>query len=80
MTVWITVIKDHHSDVDALPFTSMPAAFACARDWVRDARDVVDVELNEWMVKDGCVLWLGYGSEGDYARVVERELDGPIPS
>jgi hypothetical protein len=77
MTVWIVIIEDRHADVDALPYSNMPAAIAAAREWARGL-DVVEETLTEEMAQDGWVLCLEYGLEGDSVRVVERELDGPL--
>ena len=73
--IWIVLIEDRHADVDALPFSSEEAAFAAARDAVPD--DAVPGELNEGMRRDGWVLYLPYGPEGDCVRVVKRALDAP---
>jgi hypothetical protein len=53
--IWIVLIEDRHSDVDALPSEG---------------------GLNEAMRRDGWVLYLPYGTEGDCVRVVNRPLDG----
>lgn len=80
MTIWIVIIEDRHADVDVLPFSSMPTAVQRARHEVPDARDVEEIELTEGMARDGWVLCLEYGLEGDSVRVVEREIDAPSRS
>jgi hypothetical protein len=75
--IWIVLIEDRHSDVEALPFTSEAAALAQARDSVPD--DATSGEdLNDAMRRDGWVLYLPYGLEGDYVRVVKRTMDATI--
>ena len=74
MDTWIVLIQDRHSDVDALPFSTEEAAAAKARDSVPD--DAEDGELNDAMRRDGWVLYLPYGTEGDCVRVVKRTMDG----
>ncbi len=75
MDIWITLIEDRHANVEALPFSSEEAAFAKARDSVPD--DAEEDELNDAMRKDGWVLYLPYGPEGDCVRVIRRTLDDP---
>ena len=74
MEVWIVLIEDRHADVEALPFSTEEAAFAEARDSVPD--DAEEGELNDAMRRDGWVLYLPYGTEGDCVRVVKRTLGG----
>ena len=73
MDIWITLIEDRHADVDALPFSSEGAAITKARSWV--PADAEDGELNDAMRRDGWVLYLPYGPEGDHVRVVKRTMD-----
>lgn len=72
--VWVVLIEDRHSDVDALPFSSEEAAVAKARDSVPDFAE--EEQLTDGMRKSGRVLWLSYGTEGDRVRVVKRVMDG----
>jgi hypothetical protein len=74
MDIWIVLIEDRHSDVEALPFSSEEAAVAKARDSVPD--DAVEEEPNSAMRADGWVLYLPYGLEGDCVRVVKRTMGG----
>jgi hypothetical protein len=75
--IWIVLIQDRHADVEALPFTSEAAALAQARDSVPD--DATGGEdLNDAMRRDGWVLYLPYGTEGDRVRVVRRTMDATI--
>lgn len=77
--IWIVLVEDRHSDVEALPFSTEERAAEYARDWVRDAPefsgDAEDAELNDAMRRDGWVLYLPYGTEGDCVRVVKRTMD-----
>ena len=72
--VWVVLIEDRHSDVDALPFSTEEAAAAKARDSVPE--DAEEGQLTDGMRKSGWVLYLPYGSEGDCVRVVKRTMDG----
>jgi hypothetical protein len=75
MDIWIVLIEDRHTDVEVLPFTSAEAAADAARSSVPD--DAQDGELNDAMRRDGWVLYLPYGPEGDFVRVIRRTLDDP---
>lgn len=77
-TIWIVITEDRHIDVDARPYSTMPAALSAAREWTSDQRNVVETELTDAMARDGWVFYQEYGTEGDCVRVVERELDGPL--
>jgi hypothetical protein len=72
--IWIVLVEDRHSDVDAVPFSSEERAAGYARSQVDD-RDL-PAELNDAMRKDGWVLCIPYGTEGDCVRVVKRTMDG----
>lgn len=80
MTIWILIIEDRHIEPDARPYSRMDLAIEAARQWASDLPNVTDVELDEDMIRDGWVYCLEYGTEGDSVRVVERELDGPLPT
>jgi hypothetical protein len=78
--VWIVLVEDRHTDVNAIPFSSEEAAVTRARKeatanaWHPD--DVEwNAELNTAMRADGWVLYLPYGTEGDKVRVVKRQMD-----
>ena len=58
MDIWVVLVEDRHSDVEALPFSTEAAAFAEARDRVPD--DAVEEPLTPGMVKGGWVLYLPY--------------------
>lgn len=73
MEIWIVLVEDRHSDVDAVPFSSEERAAGYARSQV-DAGDL-PAELNDAMRRDGWVLYIPYGTEGDYVRVVRRTVD-----
>ena len=74
MDTWIVLIEDRCADVDALPFTSEGRAVEAARDFAPD--DAEPEPLNDASRKDGWVLYLPYGSEGDCVRVIKRTMDG----
>ena len=77
--IWIVVVKDRHSDTDALPYTTEKAAVAKARAVAREyawhTGVLEDGTLNDDMRRDGWVLWLPYGTEGDSVRVIRREVN-----
>ena len=73
MEIWIVLVEDRHSGVEARPFSSEERAAAYARSQVDDG-DLPD-ELNDAMRKDGWVLYIPYGTEGDFVRVVKRTVD-----
>ncbi len=74
MDIWIVLVQDRHSDVDARPFSSEERAIEYARSQADD--DDVAEPLNQAMLGDGWVFYLPYGTEGDCVRVVKRTLDG----
>ena len=84
--VWIVLVEDRHTDVNALPFTSEVAALEAAHAQAEAnavyVGTVREGELNQAMIDDGWVLWLEYGTEGDSVRVIRRQLDavGEHPS
>ena len=76
--VWVVLVEDRHTDVEALPFTSEVAALEAAHAGAdANARhgDVREAELTPQMIADGWCLLLEYGTEGDCVRVLKRELD-----
>ena len=72
--IWVVLVEDRHSDVDARPFSSEERAAEYARSQVDDTD--LPAELNDAMRKDGWALYIPYGTEGDCVRVVRRTLDG----
>lgn len=70
---WIVLVEDRHSDVNAVPFTTEAAAITAARDAA--GSDASEEPLNDAMRRDGWVLYLPYGTEGDCVRVVKRAMD-----
>ena len=74
--VWIVMIEDRHADVEALPFSSEERAAGYARVVGERSGGAVPGELNPAMIRDGWVLYLPYGAEGDCVRVVKRTMDG----
>jgi hypothetical protein len=85
--IWIVLVEDRHSDVEALPFSTEEAAFAFARYQAGDMSlpegvgpDEVEhvpgeQELTPRMRELGWVLLLVYSIEGDSVRVVKRAMD-----
>jgi len=71
---WIVLIEDRHADVDARPFSSEERAAEYARSQV--GTEDLPAELNDAMRKDGWVLYVPCGAEGDCVRVVKRTVDG----
>ncbi len=74
MDIWIVIIEDRHSAVDAVPFSSEERAAGYAMTQVDDTDS--PAELNDAMRRDGWVLYVPYGTEGDRVRVIKRTLDG----
>lgn len=72
MDIWIVLIEDRHSDTDARPFSSEERAAEYAMSQV-DSTDT-PAELNDAMRRDGWVLYIPYGTEGDCVRVVKRTM------
>ena len=71
--IWIVLIEDRNSDVDARPFSSEEAAIAKARSFAPD--DAAEEPLTDGMRQDGWLLLLAYGAEGDCVRVIRRTLE-----
>jgi hypothetical protein len=78
--IWIVLIQDRHTDVDARPFSTEEAAVAAAWKAARanswHPGDVAEEELNDAMIRGGWVLLLVYGTEGDRVRVMRRQVHG----
>ena len=77
MITWIVLIEDRHCDIEAYPFSSKEQAVAAARDAAPD--EAGEEPLTGGMRRDGWVLYLPYGPEGDCVRVIERVMDGAVP-
>lgn len=75
MDVWIVLIEDRHSDVEALPFSSEERAVEYARVMGERSDGAQSAELTPGMRQDGWVLYVPYGTEGDDIRVVKRTMD-----
>jgi hypothetical protein len=78
--VWVVLVEDRHTDVDALPFSTEEGALAEARAQViANARHPEDIDwdagLTQGMIGAGWVLYVPYSCESDTVRVVKRELD-----
>ena len=78
--IWIVLHEDRHTDADAQPFSTEDAAIADAwkaakaSTWRPD--DVREESLTDGMRREGWVLLLEYGTEGDRVRVIRRQVDG----
>jgi hypothetical protein len=77
--IWIVLVEDRHTDVDALPFRRPEQAIKAAK--VQVARNAQhpdsidwDAELTSAALGDGWVFLATYGTEGDCVRVVKRTL------
>ena len=75
MDVWIVLIQDRHSDVEARPFSSEERAAEDARVIGERSDGAQPAQLTTGMRRDGWVLYIPYGSEGDCVRVVKRTMD-----
>ncbi len=73
MDTWIVLIEDRHANVDALPFSTKEGAVQAACAAAPD--NAQDVQLTTGMRRDGWVLYIPYGPEGDCIRVVKRTMD-----
>ena len=81
---WIVLVEDRHCGADAFPFSSEDRAVSAARALAEtNARGLGNVdqgaELTAGMRREGWVLYLPYGPEGDCVRVVKRTMDGERP-
>ena len=76
MDIWIVLIEDRHADVEALPFSSWERAVEHALTLGAQSDGARPVELMDGMRRDGWVLYIPYGSEGDKIRVVKRAMGG----
>ena len=78
--IWIVLVEERHTDVQAIPFSRAADAVATAQ---REATENAggpgevewDAELSQDMRDDGWVLYLPYGTEGDCVRVVKRRMN-----
>ena len=73
--VWIVLIEDRRSDVEARPFSSEERAVDYARVIGERSDGAQPAQLTTGMRRDGWVLYIPYGSEGDCIRVVKRTMD-----
>jgi len=72
---WIVIDEDRHAGVNALPFSTEAAAVEYARSLLPD--DATEEPLLSQAMRDGWVLCLTHGAEGDCVRVVKRTVDKP---
>jgi hypothetical protein len=77
--IWIVLVEDRHADVDALPFSTQEGAVTEARrlatEYAHHGDVNGDARLTDGMVRDGWVLYLPYGGEGDCVRVLKRSME-----
>lgn len=77
--IWIVLIQDRHTDVDAKPYSTENAARRAAWEAAKASSwhpgDVAEEALTDRMRRDGWVLLLAYGTEGDQVRVIRRQVD-----
>lgn len=71
--VYLVVIEERHSGVDAYPFSTSEAAIEYAQATATEYADYPD-DVTEG-VMTGCLYSAKWSEEGDYAWVVEREMD-----
>ena len=72
--VFIVVIQDRHGEVEIHPFSDAQMAVDLA--WANVPVGTEAARMNEAMVEDGWMLYLPYGTEGDFVRVIRRKLVG----
>lgn len=75
-TIYIALIEDRHTDVEACAFSTPEAAIDFAKDCALAAVDGDWSEVKEEDI-DGWLYHACYSPEGDSVRVVERVLDDP---
>lgn len=78
--MYILIVNDRHADIDALPFSTLDAANETldrfAVEYAHHAEDIEwGYELNEYMVTDRWIRYVPYSPEGDYLRIIQRDLD-----
>lgn len=77
--IWIALVEDRHTDVDAKPFSTENAARRAAWEAAKGSSwhpgDVTEEALTDGMYRAGWVLLLAYGTEGDRVRVIRRQVD-----
>lgn len=78
MKVWVAIIEERHSDVDAEVFTAPDAAIGWTRrritDFARNPEDVEE-ELTDRMRQAGWIYFASWSGEGDSAHIIEKETD-----
>lgn len=75
--IYVVIIKDRHSDVEAIPFYNKEEAIDYAVNLVRNyAVNPLDIDdtLNTSMKKAGWVYHATYSCEGDYISVREEKI------
>lgn len=71
MKIYIALIEDRHTDVEAVPFRDKRAAIRHARG---RAHVLGDPEHTEEVEIEGWLFYMRYTCEGDFVRVIEAEL------
>jgi hypothetical protein len=73
--IWIILTEDRHSGVEAIPYASEAGATGHALVLGERSGGARPAELTGAMRKDGWVLYIPYGTEGDRIRVIKRTLN-----
>jgi hypothetical protein len=73
--IWIVLVEDRHGGPDVLPFSSEEGAIGHALTLGAQSDGAQPAQLTAGMRRDGWVLYIPYGAEGDKIRVVKRTMD-----
>jgi len=80
--LFVVIIQDRHTDVDAEVFNTSEAAIAYAKKSVEQyCRHKEDIEegLNEEMIRGGWVYYCRYSCESDCVYVMKKMLNPALP-
>lgn len=79
MDLFLLVVEDRHTGVNAWVYSTEERANAGLDEWIQSSasrpEDIEDEELNDAQVADGCIRFVRYSVEDDCAWIVRRTVD-----
>lgn len=78
-TVYILLIEDRHTGVDAVVYSSLERANLALEQWISDVEvwdeDEWETPLHPEDLKSGICRSVHYSCENDYISILRREID-----
>jgi hypothetical protein len=75
MTIYLSMIKDRHTDPEAFPFSTAEKAIEFARAKAKEYA-LSPEDFEEHQTPQGWLYYATYSCESDSVWVLEKELDG----